>query len=183
MNLKKILDNSKNVAALLSEDQLKEIAHNVVEGYDTDLSSRASWEKDVKKYLKLALQISEEKNFPWPGAANVKYPMISTAAMQFAARAYPTLVPSTGNLVNIAVISGTQSQEQYQRARNVSKYMSYQILNEMPDWEEGMDNLLLICSIFGLAYKKVFYSPDLGTNCAELVNPFNLVVNYWHKVS
>ena len=31
---KKILDNSKNVAALLSEDQLKSIAHTVVTGYD-----------------------------------------------------------------------------------------------------------------------------------------------------
>jgi predicted phage terminase large subunit-like protein len=48
---------------------------------------------DQVEWLKLATQVMEKKNYPWPNAANVKYPLLTTAAMQFAARAYPALVP------------------------------------------------------------------------------------------
>jgi chaperonin GroES len=46
-----------------------------------------------EQWLKLATQVVEKKTYPWPNAANVKYPLLTTAAMQFAARAYPALVP------------------------------------------------------------------------------------------
>lgn len=181
MQLSKILEEENNVALHLSDEQLTKIGEAIVAGYDIDLDSRSGWEKDIKQYLKLALQVVEDKTFPWAGASNVKYPMIATAAAQFAARAYPTLVPATGNLVHVAIVSAFADEAKQQRAKNVGRYMSYQILNEMYDWEEGMDNLLLILAIFGIAYKKVYYSPDRQTNCSELVNPFNLVVNYWAK--
>ena len=44
--------------------------------------------------LRLALQVMEVKNTPWPNAANVKYPLLTTATMQFGARSYPGLVGS-----------------------------------------------------------------------------------------
>jgi chaperonin GroES len=179
MKIKAIIENATNIAEHLDEDTLTKIGEEVVEGYDADLQSRAGWERDVKKYLELAMQITREKTFPWAGAANVKYPIISTAAMQFAARAYPTLVPSNGNLVNIVVPTAPYAAPMQQRALNVSTYMSFQLLYEMPDWEDSMDNLLMILPIFGVGIKKIYYSPDCGTNCSELINPFNFVVNYW----
>jgi len=179
MKIKDIIENATNIAEHLDEDTLHKIGMEVVEGYDADLQSRAGWERDVKKYLELSMQITKEKTFPWAGAANVKYPIISTAAMQFAARAYPTLVPSNGNLVNIVVPAAPFAQQMQQRSKNIGTYMSYQLLYEMNDWEDSMDNLLLILPIFGVGIKKIYYSPDCGTNCSELINPFNFVVNYW----
>ena len=94
LKLETLLD-SDNIATLLSDDDLIKIGNDVVTGYETDLASREQWEKDLEAWTKLALQVSEQKTYPWQGAANIKYPLLTTAAMQFAARAYPTLVQNT----------------------------------------------------------------------------------------
>jgi hypothetical protein len=78
------------------EDRLHKIAEQVLTGYESDEMSREDWMKNNKEWLKLALLIRENKTFPWPKASNVKFPLIATAAMQFSARAYPSLVPTTG---------------------------------------------------------------------------------------
>lgn len=178
--LSKILGEQKNIAELLDEEQLRTIGNSVKEGFDIDLQSREIWEKDCVDYLKLAMQICEEKSFPWPGAANVKYPAIATAAMQFSARAYPSLVPSNGRIVQVG-ITGQGNPRKSQRAGDVGKYLSYQLLQEMDGWEEGMDNLLLQLPIFGVSFKKTYYDANKGKNCSDVVHPFNFVVNYWTK--
>ena len=89
MKLQTILESS-NLAEDLDGNQLITIGDQVVKGYETDMQSREPWEKDLKNWTELALQVATEKTFPWPNAANIKYPLLATAAMQFAARAYPT---------------------------------------------------------------------------------------------
>ena len=178
MKIDKILD-SVNVAEDLDEDQLIKIGRNVCEGFDTDISSRKPWEKDLESWTKLALQISDIKTFPWTGAANIKYPLLATAAMQFAARAYPTLVPSDGKIVKCKVVGSDPTGEKTKRAIRISKHMSYQITDEMEGWEEDMDRLLVILPIVGTVFKKTYWDSELGRNKSCLVMPKNLVVNYW----
>jgi len=64
-----------NIATLLSDHDLEAIGMQVVKDYDTDLISRSAWEKRTDQSLKLALQVVEAKNFPWPNASNVKFPL------------------------------------------------------------------------------------------------------------
>jgi chaperonin GroES len=82
-----------NIAENLDEDALTKIGSECKKAFDEDLQSRGDWERDIEEWLKIAAQVRDEKSFPWQGASNVKYPLISTAAMQFSARAYPSLVP------------------------------------------------------------------------------------------
>jgi len=175
------LIESKNIALDLDEDTLNEISSQVKDGFEYDLTTREEWEKNVDEWTKLALQTSEEKSWPWPKAANVKYPLLSTAAMQFNARAYPSLIPSTGDLVKVSVIGKDKDGQKLERAKRVSKYMSYQVLNEMQGWEEDMDKLLMMLPIVGTAFKKTYYNNVTKQNVSELVLPKNLVVNYWAK--
>ena len=149
------LIESKNIALDLDEDTLNEISSQVKDGFEYDLTTREEWEKNVDEWTKLALQTSEEKSWPWPKAANVKYPLLSTAAMQFNARAYPSLIPSTGDLVKVSVIGKDKDGQKLERAKRVSKYMSYQVLNEMQGWEEDMDKLLMMLPIVGTAFKRL----------------------------
>ena len=180
MKLEKIL-NSVNLADELSDEELAEIGTEVLEGFEADLSSRKEWEEDLEKWTKLALQIVEQKTFPWKGAANVKYPLLSTAAMQFNARAYPSLVPADGTMVRCKVYGKDEKGEKLKRAFRVGKHMSYQILEEMEDWESDMDRLLLILPITGTAFKKTYFDSTTQTNVSCLVYPTDLVVNYWAK--
>jgi chaperonin GroES len=175
------LISSDSIAEELSEELLKKIGTTVVDGFDSDLKSRSMWEKDLEKWTKLALQIVEEKTFPWKGAANVKYPLLSTASMQFNARAYPSLVPADGKIVKCRAVGADPMGEKAERSRRIGVHMSYQLTEEMDDWEEDMDRLLLVLPITGTAFKKSYFDSSTQKNCSKLVYPTDLVVNYWAK--
>ncbi|MCI4437903.1 MAG: hypothetical protein JHC33_13940 [Ignisphaera sp.] len=177
MKIEKILA-SKNIAEDLKEDQLIMIGDQVSTGYNSDLESRRPWEEDLKNWTELALQVSSSKTFPWPNAANIKFPLLATAAMQFAARAYPTLVPSNGTLVKCRVVGYDPDGQKTARAERISKHMSYQILDQMSDWEEDMDKLLIALPIAGTCFKKTYWDAAKQRNCSKLVLPKALVVNY-----
>lgn len=180
MKLQKILESS-NLAADLSDDKLIEIGKDVVSGYETDLDSRKPWEKDLKNWTELALQVASDKTYPWPNAANIKYPLLATAAMQFAARAYPTLIPSNGKVVKCKVIGSDPTGEKSMRAFRVSTHMSYQVMEQMDGWEEDMDKLLIALPISGTCFKKTYWDSSKQQNCSKLVLPKSLVVNYWTR--
>ena len=78
---------STNVAEDLPEEILTKLGEQVVRDAETDDNSRKDWLDRATEAMDTALQIVEEKTFPWKGAANVKYPVLTTAALQFHARA------------------------------------------------------------------------------------------------
>lgn len=178
--LRKIAE-SVNIAENLDEEELTKIGMEAHQGYLDDLDSRAAWDRSVEGWTKLAIQTQEMKTYPWPKAANVKYPLISTAAMQFAARAYPALVPANGKVVNAVVVGKDRDGQKEEQAERVSQYMSYQVMHEIPGWEESMDKLLIMLPVVGVIFKKTYWCPVKEQIISEVVLPKNLVVNYWTK--
>lgn len=176
--LRKLVE-STNIAENLDKEKLEEISRQCKDGFEYDLQSRADWDKAAKEWTKLALQVREEKTYPWVGASNVKYPLLSTAAMQFNARAYPSLVPSGNKLVKTVVIGRDPTGEKLKRAERISTYMSYQLMEEMDGWEEDMDKLLIMLPIVGTLFKKTYFDPIEKVPVSKLVLATNLVVNYW----
>ncbi|HMU97861.1 MAG TPA: hypothetical protein PKA15_03665 [Chitinophagales bacterium] len=172
---------SINIARDLDEDTLKKIGDDVVRGFDVDIQSRSEWERNVDTWIDLAKLVSEKKTYPWPGAANIKYPLLATAAMQFAARAYPSLIPSNNNVVKCRVVGSDPDGQKADRAKRISKYMSYQVMDEMPDWEEEMDKLLITLPIVGTCFKKTYWDSERSVNCSKLIPPKQLVINYWAR--
>lgn len=180
MNLEAIIRNT-NIANDLSDEKLKQIGSDVIKGYENDLSTCQDWFDQIMEWTELAKQIAKPKTFPWQNASNVKYPLLSTAAMQFAARAYPSLLPSNGKIVKSIVIGKDPTEEKSKIAEAVSLYMSYQLTQEMQGWEEDMDRLLIMLPITGTLFKKTYYDPLTEKNCSRLIYPENLVVNYWTR--
>lgn len=179
------LIQSHNIAESLHKTEkgrklLEDIGKTVKEEFDRDKESRKTWEDQNEQYLKLACQVMETKNYPWKNASNIKFPVLTTAALQFSSRAYPALVNGFDVVKAKAVGSDPEGQAQAV-AQDISTHMSYQLLHEMPGWDEDMDKLCFILPILGTCFKKTYYSPDKGTNCSELVLPKDLVVNYWTK--
>ena len=175
--------NSVNIAEKLDEDQLITIGEECFKGYEADVSSRIKWEEDLEQWTKLAIQVREDKTFPWENASNVKYPLLSTAAMQFAARAYPIIVPSDGKPVKCRVIGKDEGGVKAARSARVAEHMSFQVTEEMDDWEEDTDRLLMILAIAGTVFRKTYYDPLEEKNCSKLILPRDLVVNYWTRSS
>ena len=185
MELKTTLDLEKilatpNVATLLSEEDLTTIGHKVVHDFDLDDQSRAGRRKSMVEANKLAMLIKEDKTFPWPGAANVKFPLLTIAALQFSARAYPSLISGT-EVVKVRTIGDDQTGEKAKRAKRVSQHMSYQVLEQDTHWEAEMDRLLMTLPIAGTVMKKTYQDTVLNKPVSCMVMPLNFVVPYYTK--
>lgn len=163
------------------ENQLTKIGQDCKRGYNIDLQSRSHWEDEIEEWMDLACQIREQKSFPWRDASNVKYPLISVAAIQFSARAYPSFIPPDGKLVKTNVIGPDPTGEKAKKGDRVGTFMSWQLLKDMEDWEEDMDRLLISLAVIGVMFKKTFYDPHCEKIKSTLVDARDLVVNHWSK--
>lgn len=166
-----------NIAAKLPDDQLGKIGEQVVREYMIDDASRSDWKERVDAAMDLAMLVADEKNYPFQGAANIKYPLLTTAALQFNARAYPAIV-SGKKVVKCQTWGGDPQGLKAARAKRVSEHMSYQLLSEIPEWEEETDKLLVIVPIVGCCFRKTYYDPALKRTCSRLVMADRFVVNY-----
>ena len=167
-----------NLCDRFSSADLVQIGSECHQGYTSDDASRSVWLKRNEAGMDLALQISKDKNFPWPGCANVAFPLVTIAAMQFHARAYPAIINGS-DIVKCTVFD--QSPQSVARAERVSQHMSWQLLYQDVAWEEQEDKAILNLSIVGTNFKKSYNSPSLGHNVSELVMAKDLVMNYWAK--
>ena len=171
---------SPNITGMFDSTDLRRIGAEVCRGFTEDLRSRAGWERRAAAGMDLAMQISQAKSFPWPNCANVAFPLVTIAALQFHARAYPAIISGTDVVrCRVARFGATPQEEAYARA--VGQYLSDQILEGDSAWEEGHDRLLLNYSIVGSAFIKSYYSAVEEKIVSELVLAKNFVLDYYAK--
>lgn len=171
---------SSNLTALLSEEDLARIGSQVWEEWTVDKMSRSDWEDKTSEAMKLALQVVEEKTFPWENASNVKFPIVTIAALQYQSRAYPALIPGS-NIVKAHVFGEDPDGTKTARANRVANYMSFQLLEEDECWEKNMDEVLISQAIVGCAFKKSYFEPSLGHNVSEHILAKDLYIPYFAK--
>ena len=171
---------SDNLAKDMSEDDVNKLGTEVVRTFDMDKLSRVEWEERTEDAMKLALQVMEDKSFPWANASNIKFPLITIAALQYHARAYPALIPGT-SLVKSRLFGDDPQGKEVQRARRIETHMSYQLLEEDEKWEDEMDRVLITQPIIGCAFKKSYFDPVKGHNISENILAKDFVVSYYTK--
>lgn len=196
-----------NIAEELDADVLSKIGIECMQGYEVDNGTRTEWLQKSKDAMKLAMQVAEQKNTPWVGASNIIYPLMTSAAIQFAARAYPAII-SGSNVVKgkvygkddgtpVMAQDGTPQMQigqdgktpqmvwqiepgqKQRRADAIAEHMSYQYLEEQREWEPQTDKMLHILPIVGCAFRKTYFDAALGRKVGLLVHAENLVINYW----
>ena len=170
----------RNVAEFLTDDELSKIGNDVKRFFEIDKESRSEWERLMELAMKLAKQVIEVKNTPWPNSSSVKFPLLTVAAIQFAARAYPEIVKGW-DLVKTKIVGPDPMRQKFMRGERISKHMSYQLNEEMPEWDEEFDKLLHILPIMGLVLKKTYYDPVLQRNCSDLALIDDVVIHYKAK--
>ena len=112
-----------NLASHLDEYEQNKIADEVITMYEMDERTREGWLKKNEEWMSLALQVVEKKSFPWDGASNVKYPLLTIAALQFASRAYPALVASN-DIVKAKGFGPDPDGSLAKKASDISKHIS-----------------------------------------------------------
>jgi chaperonin GroES len=214
-----------NIVPLLDDEVLAPIGGMVCREYEIDRRSNSEWLESAKRALEVARQQPKPKNYPFPGAANVQWPLVTVAALQFNARAYPAIVdgdnivkakvvgsdkgipakqqapqggisgpgaqmpqmgaPAAGGPPMAPQMPGQPQEQQWEvepgskraKADRIAAHMSYQLTEEMPEWEEDTDTLLMQLPIVGTAFRKVYFDPIEGRNCAKMIAGTELIVH------
>ncbi len=172
--------DSDNLCENLDDEDAKLIGETIRRNYENDKQSRYEWESRYADAEKLVMQLAEEKSFPWPGASNVRFPLLTIAALQYHARAYPALVRGS-NPVSCRVIGEDPQGTKAARAKRVSDHMSFQLMEEDTQFEDSTDKALIVQAIMGCSFKKTFNSSSLHAVRSELVMPKDLVIPYHAK--
>ena len=171
---------SPNICDKFSPEDLLRIGEYCGYAFQRDLQSRERWYRRTKGAMDLAMQVQETKTFPWQNCSNIIFPLVTIAALQFHARAYPTIIQGA-QVVKCRVIGQDPQGIAKKRAKNISAHMSWQLLEEDQEWEEEMDRGLLNVAIVGCGFKKSFYDAYKGHNVSTYVHAKDLVVDYWAK--
>lgn len=169
-----------NLTSRFSDEDLSAISTYCLAGYSADKASRAQWELRMQSGLNLALQMLTGKNFPWPNCSNVAFPLVTIAAIQFHARAYPAIIPGP-DIVKYRVLGEDPQGVERDRALRIGRHMSWQLLEEDTAWEEQQDRLLFSVPIVGCAFKKTYHDGGAGRNTSEMVLAQDLVMDYYAK--
>lgn len=193
-------DFSEAVSAV----DLTRIGAEVVEDYETDKKDRKEWEDTVREALEAASQSGkgEAKTYPWPNASSVRFPILTTAALQYNARMYPAVVKGDEAVLckvigqdngrpvmgpqGPAMQPGPDGQPQpvwiippggkAKKARRVGEYLNTVLFYRMEDWETDTDMLLMQLPIVGCVFRKLWFDSALGQPRAALVPALRLYV-------
>jgi chaperonin GroES len=168
--------NDPNIAKKLGDKDLQEIADKLYKDYLSDKDSRQAWWDTISQALKIARQEDERKNWPWEGAANIRYPLIVSAIVQYNSRTYPEVVKGD-KVVNVDILGEDPQGLKEQAAKRLSRHMSFQLLKEVPNWEQEMDRLLMVLAMMGTAYKKAYYDFISKLPIIEACSPEYIIVN------
>lgn len=166
----------ENLAEKLNEDDLKRIATEVVEGYETDLESISELKEMRDRYNKLFDLNHEEKNFPWENSASIKLPTLTKACIQFASRS--GINSESGS--EIAKIDPVSSDEEsFLRAKNVSAYFNYKLKYSKPNHYLSHRQTRMQLARDGYAFRKVYWDSINKSVVSEHILPEDFIINYW----
>ena len=176
ISLLDVLD-APNLVPLLDAADVGKIGSAAQYEFEIDLESCKEFHERYDRAMVMAMQERKPKTFPWPGASNVIYPLLTQASIQFQARAYPAIIDGP-MIVKGRVLGPDPDGTKRQRADRIGAHMSWQFLNDVPGWEEDTDKLLLQLPIVGCVFRKTWHDPIRQQNNSETVTAKDLVVNY-----
>lgn len=172
LKLADILSYPTNIAKLLDGSQKEGIYEYCNTRYEDLVAIRTPRNEKLRQANEEALQIYKAKDFPWPKAANVKYPLITNACIDFASRIFPA-VWQDGDVVKTKFY--TQHKD-YAAGDRLARYLNYYLAERVPAWADNLDKLTTAYPINGLMLKKVYYDPEVGAVRSDLVFPQDLFV-------
>lgn len=167
---------SENLAEVIEEDRLLEMAGDLIGEYEEDLSSRKDWIQTYVDGLELLGMKIEDRTEPWPGACGVYHPMLSEALVKFQAETMMETFPAQGPVKT--EIIGLESPETRDAAARVQADMNYQLTDVMVEYRPEHERMLWGLGLAGNAFKKVYFDPSFNRQASMYVPAEDVVVPY-----
>jgi len=167
---------NENLAEIIDEGQLLQLAGDLLGEFEEDLSSRKDWIQTYVDGLELLGMKVEDRTEPWPGACGVYHPLLSEALVKFQAETMMETFPAQGP-VRTEII-GKETPETRDAAARVQADMNYQLTDVMVEYRPEHERMLWGLGLAGNAFKKVYYDPSLGRQASMYIPAEDVVVPY-----
>jgi hypothetical protein len=167
---------NQNLAETLDEDQLIQVADDLIGLFEADDNSRADWKQTYEDGLELLGLKIEERTEPWDGACGVFHPLLSEAVVRFQSEAITETFPAMGPVKT--TIIGKSTKEKEKASTRVRDDMNYRLTEQMTEYRPEHERMLWNLAISGSAFKKVYYDPAMGRQTAQFIPAEDLVVAY-----
>ena len=167
---------NENLAEILDQGQLAEIAGDLIGDFDDDIASRRDWIQTYVDGLELLGMKVEDRTEPWPGACGVYHPLLTEAIVKFQAETMMETFPAQGP-VRTQII-GRETPAKRDAAARVQDDMNYQLTDVMIEYRPEHERMLWGLGLAGNAFKKVYYDPSLARQVAMYAPADDVVVPY-----
>ena len=168
-----------NLAETIADDDpqvLAQVASNLSEDFEGDLSARKDWLQTYADGMELLGLKIEDRSEPWAGACGVFHPLLSEALVKFQAETVMETMPP-GGPVKTKII-GKETKENKRASINVAANMNYYIQEKMPEYRGEHERMLWGLGLAGNAFKKVYYDPATCRPASIYVPAEDMVVPY-----
>jgi len=169
-------DFGANLADLMDEGDLQELASDLSSDIDNDKASRKDWEKAYTEGIKLLGLQYEDRTEPWQGASGVFHPMITEAVVRFQSETITEMFPAQGPVRTKIV--GKETPEKIEAAGRVQEDMNYQLTEVMREFRPEQERMLWSLPATGSAFKKVYYDPSLGRQVSMFIPAEDIILPY-----
>jgi hypothetical protein len=169
-------DFNENLADILDEGQLAELAGDLVGEFDEDVSSRRDWIQTYVDGLELLGLKVQDRTEPWPGACGINHPMLTEAVVKFQAETMMETFPAQGPVRTKVV--GKETPAKRDASQRVQEDMNHQLTDVMVEYRPEHERMLWGLGLAGNAFKKVYFDPSLGRQVSMYVTADDVVVPY-----
>lgn len=174
--------NSDNVADELTEEQSKQIAEDVLTGYEIDEDSRSNWLETNKSAMMIIKHCEDQqsdqvRDFPFQDSAKVIYPLLAPAVIQMAARMCTHIVQND-QVCKFKALGPDLDGAKAALATKLTNYASYSYLLESKTWLKDTHKLCMIMSGWGTAFRQVYYDRVTKRDKDELLAPEDVIINH-----
>jgi hypothetical protein len=165
-----------NLAEILPEGVLAELAGDLMGDFEEDISSRKDWIQTYVDGLELLGMKIEERAEPWEGACGVYHPLLSEALVKFQAETIMETFPAQGPVKT--QIIGKETQEKKDAAIRVQDDLNYQLTDVMTEYRPEHERMIWGLGLSGNAFKKVYFDPALNRQVSMFIPAEDIVVPY-----
>jgi len=169
-------DFGANLADLMDDGDLQELASDLSNDIDNDKASRKDWEKAYTEGIKLLGLQYEDRTEPWQGASGVFHPMITEAVVRFQSETITEMFPAQGPVRTKIV--GKETPEKLEAAQRVEADMNYELTEVMREFRPEQERMLWSLPATGSAFKKVYYDPSLGRQASMFIPAEDIILPY-----
>lgn len=178
MSIEKLIKfvQSDNIAEMLDEDQLHDIASDAGHGYDIDLESCQDWidmNKEALKMIKAEARNEHTQNY---AHSKVIYPLLASANIQLASRLIPHLVRNN-KVAECAVLGPDPDGTKAIKAEKVSSFFSYDLLIDSDSWLKESHKLIHMVCAWGTGYRKLCFDDGQDKVLSEVLSPEDVIIN------